>query len=376
MNGKDERRLAYIDSLRAIAAILVLWTHVSELFTSVGPGAIASAWVHDLTVPINAGRLGVVAFFAISGFVIPFSVKLGHSHPVREFLLTRFFRLYPAYWLSIPFGILACQWLWNRPFTFGDFLVNLTMLEYFFDVRPAIGLYWTLAVEFVFYVCCAVLVATGNMTRYRRIGVLVIAALAFHVLAVALTWRNGTSGWFGPTQWLANLSVMFWGTLYRAHLRGEATGRFETACVLGIAAFFVVLYPLVFTLAIGVPLVHTIGYSLGVLLFIVGTRFVRFEWRPLPWLGLVSYSLYLFHPVVFAVVLRGLIRLPPDSWWRSWHLGAYVLAILALASAVAALVYYCVERPGIRLGRRLAKKCFGDGATAPAVQFEKPATAA
>jgi peptidoglycan/LPS O-acetylase OafA/YrhL len=362
MSGTDSRRLAYIDSLRAIAAMLVVWTHVSELFINVGPRAAASGWVHDLAVRIGAGRLGVVTFFAISGFVIPFSIKLGHRHPVREFLVTRFFRLYPAYWLSIPLGIFACQWLWGRSFSLSEILVNLTMLETLFDVTPAIGLYWTLAVELVFYVCCVLLVLAGSITNYRRIGALVLVLIAIHVLAVALTVRNGMSVWLVPTYWCLHLAIMFWGTLYRAYQRGEATGPFESFCVLGVAAFFVVIYPLTFTFVFNMSYELTIGYSLGVLLFIVGTRVVRLEWRPLAWLGLVSYSIYLFHPVVFSAALRWLVLQPNDSWWRSWHLGFYVLAILLLTIGVAALVYKLVERPSIRFGRRLAAAWFDDPA--------------
>lgn len=367
--AREENRLAYIDSLRAIAAILVLWVHVSQLFKWLGPGTAQSSWVHGLTVPINAGRIGVVTFFAISGFVVPFSIKLAHRFPVREFLLTRFFRLYPAYWLSIPLGV-ATLWLWNRPFSVSDFLVNLTMLEYIFDVQPAIGLYWTLAVEFVFYMCCVALVLTGNISNYRRISALVVALIALHVIAVAATWKNGSSPLYDLSMWPLNLAVMFWGTLYRARMRGLATSRFETVCVRGIAFFFIVLYPLSFTYLVGVPLVHTIGYSLGVLIFVLGTRFIRIEIQPLPWLGVISYSIYLFHPVVFAPILLWLNRLPPGSWWRSWHLGFYVLAILAITVVVAALVYRFVERPSIRLGRRLAKAWFdkSEGVPAPVLQ--------
>ena len=375
MKANTEGRLAYIDSLRAISAMLVLWTHVGQVFVDLSAATKASSWVYDLAFRTAAGRAGVVTFFAISGFVIPFSIKLGRSHPVREFALTRFFRLYPAYWLSIPLGIFLCELLWGRSFTVGEFLVNLTMLETFFDVKPAIGLYWTLAVELVFYVCCIVLVLTGNMTNYRRIAALVLVLLAAHVLPVVLTARNGMSQWLVPTFWCLHIAIMFWGTLYRAHQRGDATSRFETFCVHGVAAFLIVIYPLLFTGVFGISSGFTIGYALGVLLFIVGTRFVRVEWRPLAWIGLISYSIYLLHPVVHSPVLYGLKKLPADSWWRSWHLGFYVLAMLLLTIGVSALVYYLVERPSIRLGRRLAVQWFDKAGPAVAPSLETSGSA-
>jgi peptidoglycan/LPS O-acetylase OafA/YrhL len=61
--------------------------------------------------------------------------------------------------------------------------------------------------------------------------------------------------------------------------------------------------------------------------------------------------------------------MPGAGWLRGWHLAWYVLAVLLLTIAFAALVYYLVERPSIRLGRHLAKRWFGepDPAPAPAV---------
>lgn len=363
VTSREDRRLRYIDSLRAIAAILVLWVHVSEKFKDVA--SVGSGWVHELTRPINAGRLGVVLFFAISGFVIPFSIKLAHRYPVREFLVTRFFRLYPAYWLSIPLGVVTTYWIWKIPMPASAILVNFTMLEYLFDVPPAIGLYWTLAFEFVFYVCCALLVLTGNITRYRRIGALALGLVLLHIAIVPLSHGSLYSFSF----WPLNLGVMFWGTLYRAEMLGLATGMFERVCLWGTAFAIVVVYPLFFAHYVGIAYMHTIPYSIAILLFIAGTRVVRLEFPPLPWLGLISYSIYLFHPVVFNTLLRIIRSTPPDAWLTHWHLGAYVVAVLLLTILFAALIYYAVERPSIRLGRRLAKRWFGepDAVAAPTV---------
>jgi peptidoglycan/LPS O-acetylase OafA/YrhL len=343
--------------------MLVLWVHVSEKFKDIA--AAGTGWVHELTKPINAGRLGVVLFFAISGFVIPFSIKLAHRYPVREFLVTRFFRLYPAYWLSIPLGVVTTYWIWKIPMPTSAILVNFTMLEYLFDVPPAIGLYWTLAFEFVFYVCCALLVLTGNITRYRRIGALALGLVLLHIAMVPLS--HGSL--YNFSFWPLNLGVMFWGTLYRAEMLGLATGLFERACLWGTVFAIVVVYPLFFALYVGIAYMHTIPYSIAILLFIAGTRVVRLKLPPLPWLGLISYSIYLFHPVVFNSLLWIVKTMPGAGWLRGWHLAWYVLAVLLLTIAFAALVYYLVERPSIRLGRHLAKRWFGepDPAPAPAV---------
>jgi peptidoglycan/LPS O-acetylase OafA/YrhL len=156
---------------------------------------------------------------------------------------------------------------------------------------------------------------------------------------------------------------MFWGTLYRARSE-RALDRSETMLLWSVAFFLVVVYPLAFRYLIGVPLDFTIGYSIGVLLFIAGTRLVRITFAPLAWLGLISYSIYLLHPVALAVVLRVLMDLPRDSWWRTWHLGAYVGLVAVVTVGVAAIIYYGVEKPCIALGRRLARRLFDRPAAA------------
>ncbi len=364
MPPPEDRRLRYVDSLRAIAALLVLWVHVSEKFKDFA--SPDSGWVHALTLPIDAGRVGVVTFFAISGFVVPFSIKLAHRYPVREFLVTRFFRLYPAYWLSIPLGVVTTYWIWKIPMATSAIVVNFTMLEYFFDVPPAIGLYWTLAVELLFYVCCVVLVLARCITNYRVIACVVAGLALLQGIGVVLSKAPGYGALYSLSFWSLNLAVMFWGTLYRAEMRGLATSRFERIVTWGMAFYFVVIFPLGFARGFGVPYSQSISYSIGVLLFIVGTRVVRLEFAPLPWLGLISYSIYLFHPVVFNLLLRALQAVPRDSWARNWHLGLYVVAVSLLTIPLAALIYRFVERPSIMLGRRLARRWFDEPLAPPA----------
>jgi peptidoglycan/LPS O-acetylase OafA/YrhL len=66
-------RLRHIDALRGIAALLVLWRHVADAFVDIGPN-VGGRWIAQWADMVDVGRIGVVAFFLISGYVIPFSI--------------------------------------------------------------------------------------------------------------------------------------------------------------------------------------------------------------------------------------------------------------------------------------------------------------
>jgi peptidoglycan/LPS O-acetylase OafA/YrhL len=356
--GAPDTRLRYVDALRAIAALLVLWLHVGDSFVHLnGAAPLPGAWLQSLASSVDLGRVGVVAFFLISGFVIPFSIHPAQPAPVRTFLVKRFLRIFPAYWLSIPFGALTGWWLWGRPFGVADFLVNLTLLQDLFGMRAAQGLYWTLLVEVVFYVLCVGLLLTRSLDRPRRLLALAAVFGGVHSLALVTHWLGrplmGTVAAF----WFLNLSIMLCGTLYRRLLLddGLQRDRLARAGTLALFAYYLVLLPVAAVWATGFARNAAVAYALGMLLFVVGTRFVRIQTRLTDWLGEISYSIYLFHPVVFMTLLWLLSRQPAGSWWRTQHLGVYIAVVAVLTVGVATLVFRWIERPCIRLGHRLAR---------------------
>jgi peptidoglycan/LPS O-acetylase OafA/YrhL len=75
--------------------------------------------------------------------------------------------------------------------------------------------------------------------------------------------------------------------------------------------------------------------------------------RVLAWLGLVSYSVYLLHPLVFDAFrdIRPLHR--QHSAGAQLLLGAGCVAVILAASAAA---YYGIEKPMQKLGRTVAKR--------------------
>jgi peptidoglycan/LPS O-acetylase OafA/YrhL len=363
-------RLRYIDALRGIAALLVLWLHVANSYHALSPQTAAQAhWLNDFISQIDIGRIGVVVFFLISGFVIPFSIKPHGAAPVAGFAIRRFFRIYPAYWLSVPLAAFVFFWWPGLPFGGGEFLINLTLLQDLFGVRHAEGVYWTLLVELAFYALCIVLLLTRSLFSPRRIAALCAALALLHTSLMFMQWLGRPIVSVAVAFWPLHLSVMLWGTLYRLRAGGETRGDNLAGIALwALGAFYIVVLPLAATLAIQRMPNYTYPYAIAFVVFLLGTSVLRIETRLTDWLGRISYSVYLFHPIVFQPVLIWLLLQPTDSAWRTQHLSVYLAAILVLTLLAASLAFRFVEQPAIRLGHRLAARREGRTRSRPTAQ--------
>ena len=97
MSRSPANRFAALDALRGIAALLVVWQHTSEYFINQPGMPPDGSGMLELFKAIDPGRIGVICFFLISGFIIPSSLRSNGNAPLTEFSIKRFFRLYPAY---------------------------------------------------------------------------------------------------------------------------------------------------------------------------------------------------------------------------------------------------------------------------------------
>lgn len=362
----DGGRLRYIDALRGIAALLVLWLHVSNSYHTLSPQTAAHAhWLSDFVSQIDIGRIGVVVFFLISGFVIPFSIKPASAAPVTGFVIRRLFRIYPAYWLSVPLAAYVFYWLMGQPFGVREFLVNLTLLQDIFGVPSAEGVYWTLLVEFGFYALCIALLLCRSLFSPRRVAILSATLALVHFFGMFMLWLGPPIISVGLAFWLVNLSVMLWGTLYRFDALGLANDRISWLVLRGLGIFYALILPVGATLVIRSLPNYTVSYAIAFVVFIVGTRFLRIETRLTDWLGRISYSIYLFHPIIYQPICLWLMQQPVDSIWRTQHLAVYLVANLVLTVIAASLVFRFVERPAIRFGHYLASRYENRASRAP-----------
>lgn len=333
-------RLEFLDAVRGVAALVVATSHGAELLFDG-----FDRWQYDWGPP---GRAGVCAFFLVSGFVIPISLERGGG--LAEFAVGRACRLYPAYWVSLAAMLVVTT---IRPVLSTDFeaelpwsaVINATMVQELVGVPHAIGLYYTLTIELIWYALVAALFALGVLHRTEALAWLGLAGLAVVGLGVPLLADRHVP--FSTGFYLATMLV---GTACARHVAGTLPGP-RLAALVGAAAAVAVAGSWANYERVPGPSVvdGAFGVTPAVLPWVVAYAgfLVAIRWRErhfpavLVWLGLVSYSVYLLHPVLLPLLAES--RSHP--WVR--------LAVLLVGTvAMAAVVQRFVEAPGQELGRR------------------------
>ena len=380
----EPKRLAPLDGLRGLAILMVLWCHLDGFLVD-GRGLSEPSFVHLLA---RFGFAGVFLFFVLSGFLLflPYARALIAGSPwpsVRRFYQRRVLRILPLYWLVLAFLLFVVE---KAPLNWSLLLAPLLLFDLhtqtFNQVSALDPPLWTLAVEWQFYlllpwIALALAKLAGRRTgqaraRYLILGLalLTLLGLLIRVLVAVVfyAWNNPSPldapGVMGPFLTLVSgmrgkqleiftlgigASLFYVWAIEQGHLTPASRSRVSfwtgAAALLGLAGAFWL------AAAVGrIPAVNGIfvpqapvwfivgewllGISFALLLLSVmfGVPWVQRVWafRPLCFIGLISYSLYLWH-------------------WQLLALSAYStpLALLVLLLFCTAS-YYLVERPFLR----------------------------
>ncbi len=360
------RRFLALDALRGVAALAVVFFHVQGAFDRG-----TQAWMPSTLVTLfHAGHFGVNIFFVLSGFVIAFSVRDGDWTPgyLARFALKRSLRLDPPYWVAIALevlvigvGLVLVPALHTPLPSLAQVLAHLVYAQDLLHYGEIMPNFWTLCYEFQFYLTLVGVLLAGRALE-RRIGaragwrvigigfaLLFVASLAAHAgrlpgVPRGLALDRWSEFFTGALAWWVVAGVVRWPALI-------------AAWVLGIA------------LATGpdAPVELTIVVLVSTLCIVSASRPAldrHFGWRPIQFLGAISYSLYLYHPTVGWRV----VSLAQRAAGRSLPTGLGVLTwIVAVGSAVllATALWWLVERPSQRLSRRVRLPKRPDRTAAP-----------
>lgn len=338
-------RMHYIDSLRGIAALSVVVYHFALYAQSraINQPAVETFIIKVLCEWLDLGKFGVVLFFLISGFVIPNSLKPGNDQ-IIPFVISRFFRLYPLYWLVLFLGLFTT----DEIFSGMTILANTTMIQNFLGYQNVVGAFWTLQIELVFYTLCVLLSILGILTSVRA---RMYSCFAFLTIAILMSIARYITLHKFPIAIPLSLTMMFLGSLLRANLDGQNESRQAVKIV--IILFGISLVPIAY-LGYHMPEEHWLSYvacySLALIMFLLCTNRFRINWMPLAFCGEISYSIYLIHSLVGGVINHlgslsiGLIAI--DS-------SLYVLVVTALTMVVSVFTFHYIEKPFNAVGKRI-----------------------
>lgn len=346
---KAENRLEWVDSLRGLAALGVAIMHIYVKLRGYYPNVSAfqenslpGLFILDFT---NLGKICVVVFFLISGYVIPYSL---FNKDLNQFAVSRFFRLFPAYWVAIISSIIVTGF---PPFI--QLLTNITMLQKFVGQPDLVGVFWTLQIELIFYFICALMFYSGLLFNQTAILRLFYALLGFSFVLATIRFVTDIKL---PVVVPLGLDVMFLGLLYRRFERKE--GNLDGKKILNLIAIFVIfLLPISFMAynkdyGFGEKWYkYFVSYTLAILIFVA---FSKYKWhtKTLVYLGAISYSLYLLHPVIG----MDLVDLIKKNYISDLNPITCILLFFSFAIVAAMLSYHFVEKPSITIGKNLLKK--------------------
>ena len=340
LRRKQERILA-LDGLRGIAASAVLLNH----FTS----AYQNSYTFKGTVPFTLvrGVYGVPLFFLISGFVI--FRTLERTKRSADFAKSRFVRLYPAFWLSvlisfvIRFAIPGPEGFMDRARLIRRTIASASMVPYWFHIASINHSYWTLSVEMTFYVIMFALLYWNKLDHTVPV-LTVLVALGAADAIVARFWPNPISPWLRSLLALEYIELLLIGVLlYKLTTHGTKP-----------------VYLLIIALCLAAPLVRVqlalhrpgedlvLKLMLVVLVFLATTGRTQFlEWRPLVFLGTISYALYLNHAVLGTWIIYHAQR-------HDYSPSASIMLATAGSIILATAITFWFEKPvAASLRRRL-----------------------
>lgn len=305
-------QIQWISSLRGLLVLLVFISHLELSFVS-----------EDLLFVI--GRIGVVGFFLISGYLAFTSVQ---KRSTKQFCFNRFLRIYPMFWI-----LLLMTFFLSWKYTFSEFLLNMTLFEEFVRCPKMIGASWMLPIMVIFFTILPLVKL--NLRRFEMSWWLI----CFSCLLIAIL-RFVTNKPF-PTALCLLMCVGLLGYLDKQGDRKKLVAKIIMFEMLLVACSY---------LSYGDRVVfYFIAYNLGFVMYFVFKHW-NVSIRAFDILGEQGFTFFLGAgiPILACVKL-----FPAIANWEWYYYVSLQFVLTFLFSYI--LTRYC-EKPMLRLGKKMEKK--------------------
>ena len=369
-----------------------------------------------LAALLNFGASGVILFFLLSSFLLflPFARALlfdGQWPSISRFYIRRFFRILPGYYIAIILMV-----LFFHP-EFLQAANRWKLLEFFtFSMQAHLpeqlnGPFWTMAVEFQFYLllpliawilsfivphgtirwriikltgCLLLIIGWGLLSRWWGLFIQPSATTFPQNILVALQpYYYGDNGKYFESFAVGMLLAVLYvytqnapkGEILRRKLQHWSSGMLLAGLlILGFLALYVFcvpnnsygaafafLNPYRTTLSQIYSQWQSIGYSICYGLCVCGLLYNSgwlkrpFEWPVLRWIGLFSFSLYIWH-LPFLLLFMNIMSQQPQGTRHSVQFIALLTWVFFIIFPISLTFYRWIEMPGMRLGEMLIQK--------------------
>lgn len=318
-------RLVELDALRGIAAMAVVAYHYTTHYAN------QIGHLTRLRFGFPAGNYGVHLFFLISGFVI--FMTLERTRNATDFVVSRFSRLYPAYWMAllVTAAVVYTIGMPEQRLPAWDLLLNLTMLQQILGAEHLDGSYWTLQVELFFYAQMLFWFMVGGL---KRIHWVVAAWLVLAVLYREVELHHLHFSYLArEVLILRHIPFFALGILFY-RLRTQPGERLLNWAMVGLCLVAIaIIHPPVYLLAAVV--------CCALFTLFINDRLRKLQGGFFVYLGAISYPLYLLHQAIGFAVINRLEHAGVPS------IGAVLLATVLVMALATGLAYW-VERPAMR----------------------------
>jgi len=354
-----------MEGYRGLAAVSIVIFHVCQY-------ALPQQSPNPVFVYMT--RFEVVdVLFAMSAYLLTLSYARsaldgGDAHTAGEFLFRRAVRILPLYWVAV-----IVVWSIRNPTLNADYIdliEHLTFTHVFDEKRIfyTLGPVWSMSLEIFFYGTLVIL-GPGAVRLCRRLAtrrqrVTVLLAGCGVLFAIPVAWnafaffvlRINYEHWpvyFGPQARFGAFAVGMALAVIVAARRSKPVFAGVWPTVLRVTGLLIVLGATALNRShtwgqAGYHDLSALGWGLLLASTVLGAKGQAWSrwlsWRPLTFVGLLSYSIYMWHePLMMLLANVGLISRQPEA------LPAAILVMLVAATLVGALSYQLIEYPTSKL---------------------------
>lgn len=322
-----------LNTIRFLAAFMVILSHIEGF--KIRFNLPMSNFIHKAKMIEQLGRLGVILFFVLSGFLISYLLLVEketfHTIAIRKFYYRRMLRIWPLYYLLLFLSLVVfpnthsmqipgTDWLTREGITIGVILLSIFFLSnvatIIFPKIPYFFCTWSLGVEEQFYLICPFIIK-----KFKNISLVLFSIIIFYLLIKVIAFPFIK---FKLHYWNSNMNLLLWiwndflidtmaiGALFAyAYYKKNKVLKFFYNPIVYTIAYSLIIF--IFLKQINIPYLtnEVFAFLFAILILNVSTNYKKAKFFNLPlfdYLGKISYGIYMYHTICIVITIKLMIR--------------------------------------------------------------------